>query len=246
MSKSKQIFAALGVVASLGVAAMPLTSYATDAAEVTGEAVVLVEVTPAISMTIEGNNDGDNQAHAIVDEEYDKVQVNDNNVAEGGATKANDFTGEMKWAGGSVTSEATAKVSSSYVALTQNDRKADADFKSTITVYTNSTNGYNLVVNDKDDNTALTAEGTTETIPAGVIADKGGVSAWSIKVGSTGSWQAMVAKPAAEGDEAIAVKTLNTKTVEGDVSEVFYGVTTSTDQATGIYHDAIVYTATTK
>lgn len=244
MSKSKQIFAALGVVASLGVAAMPLTSYAADAAQVTGEAVVLVEVTPAISMTIEGNND--TSAHKIASETYGKVQVNDNNVAEGGATKANDFTGEMEWAGGVVTSEATAKVSSSYVALTQNDRKADADFKSTITVYTNSTKGYNLVVNDKDDNTALTAEGTTETIPAGVIADEGGVSAWSIKVGSEGTWQAMVKKPAAEGDQAIAVKTSDTKTVDGEVSEVFYGVTTSTDQATGIYHDAIVYTATTK
>lgn len=56
MSKSTKIIAALGVVAGLGVAALPAFSYATE--NVTGDVQVQVEVLPAIAMTISGNNDG--------------------------------------------------------------------------------------------------------------------------------------------------------------------------------------------
>lgn len=55
MSKSTKIIAALGVVAGLGVAALPAFTYATESA--TGDVDVLVEVQPAIAMTITGNND---------------------------------------------------------------------------------------------------------------------------------------------------------------------------------------------
>ncbi len=58
MTKSKTILAGLGVVAALGVAAMPLASYATQTPQsVSGNVLLAVEVQPAISMTIEGNND---------------------------------------------------------------------------------------------------------------------------------------------------------------------------------------------
>lgn len=58
MSKSTKIIAALGVVAGLGVAALPAFTYAAQTpAATTGDVDVLVEVQPAIAMTITGNND---------------------------------------------------------------------------------------------------------------------------------------------------------------------------------------------
>lgn len=57
MSKTTKIIAALGVVAGLGVAALPAFTYATNPASTTGNVEVDVEVLPAIAMTISGNND---------------------------------------------------------------------------------------------------------------------------------------------------------------------------------------------
>ena len=54
MTKSTKILAGLGVVAALGVAALPLASYAET---VSGNVQLEVEVLPAIAMTISGNND---------------------------------------------------------------------------------------------------------------------------------------------------------------------------------------------
>ena len=55
MSKTTKIIAALGVVAGLGVAALPAFTYATES--VSGQVEVDVEVESAIAMTIVGNND---------------------------------------------------------------------------------------------------------------------------------------------------------------------------------------------
>lgn len=55
MSKTTKIIAALGVVAGLGVAALPAFTYAAET--VTGDVEVDVEILPAIAMTITGNND---------------------------------------------------------------------------------------------------------------------------------------------------------------------------------------------
>ena len=55
MSKTTKIIAALGVVAGLGVAALPAFTFAAET--VTGDVDLYVEVQPAIAMTIEGNND---------------------------------------------------------------------------------------------------------------------------------------------------------------------------------------------
>lgn len=56
MSKTTKIIAALGVVAGLGVAALPAFTFAVDPT-VNGDVQVVVEVSPAIAMKIEGNND---------------------------------------------------------------------------------------------------------------------------------------------------------------------------------------------
>lgn len=57
MSKTTKIIAALGVVAGLGVAALPTFTFAEGEPSVNGEVDLYVEVTPAIAMTITGNND---------------------------------------------------------------------------------------------------------------------------------------------------------------------------------------------
>ena len=58
MSKSTKIIAALGVVAGLGVAALPAFTYAAQTpASTTGDVDVIVEVQPAIALAISGNND---------------------------------------------------------------------------------------------------------------------------------------------------------------------------------------------
>lgn len=61
MSKTTKIIAALGVVAGLGVAALPAFTFATDPS-VSGDVQVLVEVEPAIAMAITGNNDSGTNA----------------------------------------------------------------------------------------------------------------------------------------------------------------------------------------
>ena len=85
MSKSTKVIAALGVVAGLGVAALPLSSFAAS----TGDVNVKVEVGSTISMTIDGadhsttaleksvamdNNDTDSSLTASI-----KVTTNDAN-----------------------------------------------------------------------------------------------------------------------------------------------------------------------
>lgn len=85
MSKSTKIIAALGVVAGLGVAALPAFSYATQTPQsVDGNVELYVEVQPAISMTISGNND-DGDYYTITSYEYTIVtpQAGDNPHTEG-------------------------------------------------------------------------------------------------------------------------------------------------------------------
>ena len=56
---------------------------------------------------------------------------------------------------------------------------------------------------------------------------------------SPAAWAAV---PTASG---AAISSLGTKTTGGDQTVVEYGVSTAADQATGIYRDTIIYTATT-
>ncbi|MBR5620925.1 hypothetical protein IKW75_00325 [Candidatus Saccharibacteria bacterium] len=65
MSKTTKIIAALGIVAGLGVAALPAFTYATDPVSTTGDVEVQVEVLPAIAMTITGNNDTGTESHGV-------------------------------------------------------------------------------------------------------------------------------------------------------------------------------------
>lgn len=144
MSKSTKFIAALGVVAGLGVAALPLSSYAT--ASISGQVDLEVTVDNAIAMTIQGEG------------EDDYTYAGSDPAAFGGE----EFTLDYSKTG----------PSSSKATLSQHDK--NETMKSTITVYTNVVTGYNLGVKDADANTALVSEENTipagDTIVAGTAA----------------------------------------------------------------------------
>lgn len=150
--------------------------------------------------------------------------------------------------------------SSSYASLLPNATvtgSASNGFRSTITVYTNNASGFNLTLIDKDSNTDLTHTDGSSYIPATSSTSlEGGTAAWGYKVFSqhgdeegtgateTGNTDWTAVQPST--GTAATISSLNTKTDGGDQTIVDYGVATAGDQATGVYSDIIVYTATTK
>ena len=224
MSKAKIAIATLGTVASLGVAALPLTSFAAET--VSGNVLLAVEVEPAIAMTIEGNNDGNSSyaASATGVSTYTPSALSTND----------DFDG-YDAAAGTAYDSSNLQLSSSYVALLPN---ATATATSTVTVYTNSTSGYTLAVKDADSTTALTNQSdATKTIPASATTTAG-TAGWSIAGGT------LAASAITAADQT--VKQTNAATSGGDATTMTYTIATDTDQATGVYTDTITYTATTR
>ncbi|MBR1795775.1 hypothetical protein IJ765_00740 [Candidatus Saccharibacteria bacterium] len=251
MTKSKIILASLGVVAGLGTAALPLASYAAQTPQsVSGNVNLAVEVQPAISMTIVGNND-DNSSYAAGATHADGVSV----FNPAALNTNDDFDSyDATTAPAAVYNSASHQASSSYTSLLPNSVSNDATFKSAISVYTNSTTGYTVAVEDSDATTALTNQSdNTKTIPAGATLEAG-TAAWAFKGGKTvtenegvytftdnNNWRAMTAN----GTQTLIYGS-NTKTTDGDHFDINYGVSTDADQATGVYTDTIIYTATTK
>lgn len=277
MSKTTKVIAALGVVAGLGVAALPAFTYATET--VTGDVEVQVEVVPAIAMTITGNNDGG--THAPVT--YSAVASPEGNPSQNGyyersgsagsyvytASTDTEVDGEKTYYtqdaatsyaavnnfnpadaasseidGHETPAAAVLGTSSSYISLLPNSTaigNSTNNFRSAITVYTNAASGYDLTLKDKDADTALiNANGAT--IPAtSATTLSAGTAAWGYRVSGGSDWLAV---PASTGTAA-SIASLDHKTSGGDETIVEYGVATSADQATGLYADTIVYTATT-
>ncbi|MBP3899404.1 hypothetical protein J6D24_01180 [Candidatus Saccharibacteria bacterium] len=248
MSKTTKIIAALGVVAGLGVAALPAFTYAT--ASVSGQVEVRVDVDPAIAMTISGNNDYDGTTTPKPEGVQDGVSVYDGSSIIGGYNAANtNPQGVDKNADGY-----TIQTSGSKLSILPNQFKQgtgttgeDTDgFGSLVTVYTN--NGtYSLSVADADSDTSLRAgtQQTTDpeipalnseaTTPIGI-----GVSAWGYKLsGTDNSWVAMQANT-----NARVLVNGGAASTAGNPSTILYAVSTSPTQATGTYKDTIVYTAT--
>ncbi len=296
MSKTTKIVAALGIVAGLGVAALPSFTYATQVPQtITGDVDVIVEVQPAIAMTITGNNDNGAQATtvsytAVADPtgnpsesgyyertgdagSYIYTASTDTEVASGKTYYTQDAAksyapvanfapsgiADQTLDGYSVPATATLGTSSSYTEVLPNATVTGAasnGFRSTITVYTNAAGGYTLTLKDKDTDNALTNVNGA-TIPAtSATSLTAGTAAWGYKVFSTGGnhegagatetgdtdWLAV---PISTGTAA-TIRTKDTKTSGGDQTIVDYGAATAADQATGIYGDVIVYTATTR
>ena len=238
MSKTTKIIAALGVVAGLGVAALPAFTYA---AQVSGNADVIVDVQSAIAMTIEGNNDTATGYGVAKAKNPGTITSLDNLTAQDLANFSN---------------TTATTVSSSHASLLPNasvngddgestgTTETDNGFYSTVTVYTNDS-GYTLNIGALS---ALTKQYTGEppvtpaTIPAtGIV--KAGISGWGYKT----SIQADAADTStANYDVAAAtIKNGTGPTDGGEATIVFYGVSTSPDQENGTYKSTVTYTATT-
>ena len=225
--KSTKIIAAAGVVAGLGVAALPAMTFA--AAEVAGQVQLDVEVQPAIAMTIEGNNDA--TLGGVDTYSPDTAGVYIGSYSTDGKTPYDSTN--LQTSGSSTSLLPNAKVDGAW-------GQGENNFGSLITVYTNAS-GYTLTVQDADDDNAL--EDGAKTIPAGTTISAG-TSAWAFKGGSISSYTAV---PVDDGEtNPVTVKTGSGATLlTGDATTVLYGVSTSANQATGNYTDTIVYTATT-
>ena len=214
--KSTKIIAVAGVVAGLGVAALPALTFATST--VAGEVTLEAEVNEAIAMTILGNGDG---GAAGVDTYT--------------PTGASTIDGHTV---GTLYDPSDLMNSSSTVSLLPN--AADTTTAtSVVTVYTNAAGGFTLSVKDADSNTALvrSGEGTQPTIPAGATITAG-TAAWGYKGGSVTNFAAISATDA-------TVYTQSGPTSGGQATNMTYGVSTASDQPTGTYSDTIIYTATT-
>ena len=285
MSKTTKIVAALGIVAGLGVAALPAFTYAAQPQSVNGDVDLYVEVLPAIAMTITGNNDDNyfygtrgtfTAAEPAGTENPSQLGWYEESPASSGRyimstdttvdnsktyytrTGNDNATVRVKKPSTATTingvdvsgyeTETALKASSTYTSLLPNSKVEGGDFKSDITVYTNSMSGYDLTVIDSDQTTALTqiidpeSGATADTIPVTETTTlTPGSAAWGFRVSTTSDWRAM---PASTGTAA-PIKSTSTKTSGGDATTVEYGVATRGDQATGVYTDTITYTATT-
>lgn len=239
MSKTTKIIAALGVVAGLGVAALPAFTFAEGEPSVSGNVDVYVKVLPAIAMTITGNNDDNSIAGAA--NANDPVQVKDpSGVTTIGTTDVSSYDNTTAQ---TISSSAAALLPNSLVHGTADS----TGFKSTVTVYTNNASGYTLGIAGTGSGGALSAlvkqyDGTAPqnpaTIPAGTTVEAG-TPAWgyntTAQTGDTGTYIATANS---------ALKTTNTPTAGGDATNVFYGVSTAADQETGVYKASLTYTAT--
>ncbi|MBR2989624.1 hypothetical protein IKF40_01700 [Candidatus Saccharibacteria bacterium] len=235
MSKSTKIIAALGVVAGLGVAALPAFTYA---ASVDGNAEVIVEVSPAISLAITGNND---------------------DAAGFGKFFESDPSGVYTDATGLSTNTSSSKVS---MAPNQIVEGQDSDsgatgygFLSTLTVNTNSKGGYTLNVKAA---TAADVDLTsgTDTIPAIATAATNftqGTAAWGIKADDdysiTEGTQAAIKNdkwyPVSITDQLIRPAVASSTGYANQATKIYYGVATDDAQPTGTYQGTLTYTAAT-
>ncbi len=213
--KSTKIVAVAGVVAGLGVAALPALTFATTS--VAGQVNVKAEVSEAIAMTITGNADETGEG---VD-----VYLPDGAAVIDGHTARNLYV-------------STSLESSSSKATLLPNAADTTSATSDVTVYTNAANGYKLSVKDADSELALVnVDDNSAKIPAGATITAG-TAAWGYKVASATDFTAITASDA-------VLKTTNAPTSNGDTTAMVYGISTASTQKTGLYTDTIVYTATT-
>lgn len=246
MSKSTKIIAALGVAAGLGVAALPMASFATAGQSVEGKVLVGASVNDAIAMTIAGNNDAAELKNVSTLLASGETQAAGDVYNPSGATTI----GNWSVSGSSVVGTDT-KVSSSWTSLLPNasvhggTTTGAVDFKSTVTVYTNANGGFILTLADADSDTDLDQVGGTASIATGTSV-AAGTSAWGYRTGTaaTADTDPYVTIKAAGSEDTINTYSTGATPAAGVATDVFYGVSTSASQATGDYYDIITYTAT--
>ena len=226
--KSTKIIAAAGVVAGLGVAALPAMTFAT--AEVKGKVNITADVQDAIAMTIKGNGDG---ATTPVDV-YNPTGANQN-------INGHDTTSATPYAG--TETEAQLQASSSTLSILPNSENL-TEATSQIKVWTNAIAGYHLSITAGADGVDLVRTGATATAGSYASEDKieanatisAGTNHWGYKVNS-GSFAAITT-----GDVTIHT---TSAPAAGDTTDVTYGVSTLGAQNQGTYTGTVIYTATT-
>ncbi|MBR3233675.1 hypothetical protein IKG12_02330 [Candidatus Saccharibacteria bacterium] len=220
--KSTKIIAAAGVVAGLGVAALPAMTFATET--VAGEVTLTANVEEAIAMTITGNGDPTSGEPAVQQPGVDVYSP----------TGATTIDGHPV---GALYDPDNLQTSSSTLDILPNATNTNTA-TSQIKVYTNAASGFSLSVKDADNTTALVhSVDSNATIPAGATLTAG-TAAWAYKGGSVSNWAAISATDA-------QVYTQSAPTSGGATINMEYGVATASDQKTGTYSDTIIYTATT-
>ncbi|MBR2659459.1 hypothetical protein IKD60_01730 [Candidatus Saccharibacteria bacterium] len=236
MSKSTKIIAALGVVAGLGVAALPAFTYA---ASVDGDAEVIVEVSPAISLAITGNND---EATGF------------------GPFFESDPTGVYTSATGLNTNTSSSKVTMSPNQIVEGQDTASGNtgygFLSTLTVNTNDKGGYTLNVKAAtadDVNLTNANSDTIDALSAAAASFTQGTEGWGIKADDDYSIQegAQAAikddqwYPVTASNQLIRPAVASPTGYANQATKIYYGVSTDAAQPTGTYQSTLTYTATT-
>ena len=233
MSKSTKIIAALGVVAGLGVAALPLSSYATDGT-VSGNVTISATITDSIAMRIKSNSDSGNEN---AESGYGVVQYNPGSMQNSGDPTAT--------TGPSLASVSLAANTYSYDTL-----YSDIEVRS-------NTGYFKVTLQDAD--TTNTLDGASASIPAVSTESAGNdptpsgtlnqyTAGWGYHVGAVAEqdaastvWSAVPTTAASSADTIVEHTASNWG---GTATRVVYGVATG-QTATGTYTDTVVYTATT-
>lgn len=233
MSKTTKIIAALGVVAGLGVAALPAFTYAADPVSVDGAVKIDVEVQPAIAMTIQSDND-------------DSTTYFSTSNAAFATAKGITGQGYEEY----TKSEGTfTNFSSATTSLLPNAK--DETMNSVVTVYTNNAAGYTLSVEDADNNNSLVS-GSNSIAPISATGRlAAGTAAWGINGGDLvnsedDSETGLTFYAVPVHGNALTAKANGLMAQNGEATTFHYGVATSPTQAQGTYTDTIIYTATTK
>ncbi|MBQ3305881.1 hypothetical protein IJH02_00365 [Candidatus Saccharibacteria bacterium] len=231
-----RILAALGVVAGLGAASIPVASYAAD---VSGNVEIETEIEPSLAMRIHSNADqtcsGDPE---VCTDTYGFVGYNPASAQGSGDTAAT-----------------ASGVASQATGLTLSSNQADSTtLYSNISVRSN-TGRFKVEVQDSDDDTAMRNESGSTTagqfIPAGVTTttENGdtvitpSVAGWALKGGDVANWTAITASTGTP----ITIKASGTNATAAlaysDNITVNYGVASGLTK-TDTYFDTITYTAT--
>ena len=235
--------AALGVVAGLGLAALPAFSYATT--EVSGNVNVQVEINPAIAMRIHSNAD-----QTCTDDD-ENPETPDTCTDEYGFIGYNPATAK----GPSDAAATPAGIASQATGLSLSANQADTTtLHSSIEVRSN-TGKFKLEVADADTDTAMrnsdSSTTTNEYIPAGITTKTESgetvidptVAGWALKGGDITDWTAITANNATP----LTIKSVGSNTTNplaySDNLTVNYAVASGLTK-TGVYNDTITYTAT--
>ncbi|MBQ6355437.1 hypothetical protein IJJ18_03455 [Candidatus Saccharibacteria bacterium] len=228
MKTNTKIFATFGIVAGLGIASLPVFSYATD---VSGDIQIDAEITPAIAMRIHSNADvncTDTQDPSTCADTYGVIKYNP------------------------ATTQSTGEPNSVDGPSLATGLELSANQKDLTTLYSDvevrsNTGKFQLTLADNDTDTRLNlSSASTEQnqyIETAGGEPEAGSASWAVRGGDIDEWSAMPASDAAP--LTILNNGINaTSPLDfSSVATVNYGVS-SGQSKTGTYSDVVTYTAT--